>query len=121
MFVSYACPNVFGFEPEHGAPLWTYSDGCSGGGGRTPVLAHEWLWVRDNGTGLALDAATGEPAQAHASITTPAFDATRGYFREGSALVARTPSTMAPLWTFTGDGQLSSPRSWWGTTSTSGR
>ena len=109
VFVSYACPNVFGFEPEHGAPLWTYSDGCSGGGGRTPVLAHEWLWVRDNGTGLALDAATGEPAQAHASITTPAFDATRGYFREGSALVARTPSTMAPLWTFTGDGQLSSP------------
>ena len=109
VYVSYACPNVFGFEPDHGAPLWTYSDGCSGGGGRTPVLADDWLWVRDGGTGLALDAGTGEIVQAHASLTTPAFDATRGYFREGSALVARDPSTMAPLWTFTGDGQLSSP------------
>jgi alpha-tubulin suppressor-like RCC1 family protein/outer membrane protein assembly factor BamB len=109
VFVSYACPNAFAFEPVDGEPLWTYSNGCSGGGGRTPVVADGLVWVRDNAAGLALDARTGQLAQVHSSVTTPAFDGARGYFREGGSLVAREPRTQFPLWTFVGDGQLSSP------------
>lgn len=109
VFVSYSCPNVYGFEPVDGEPLWAYGNGCTGGGGRTPVLAEGLVWVRDGTTGgIALDTRTGQLTQVHASITAPAFDGTRGFFREGSSLVARAPRTQAPLWTFDGDGQLSS-------------
>ena len=119
VFVSYACPNVFGFEPKHGAPLWTYTDGCSGGGGRTPVLADGWLWVRDGGTGLALDAGTGEIVQPTRRSplrpsTPPA--ATSGRARHWS------PATRRP-WPRSGRSPATASsrrrRSWWGTTSTS--
>jgi YD repeat-containing protein len=110
VYVSYACENVYDFDPQHGTPVWTSFGPCEGGGGRTPVVAGGLVWVRDDaGMGpVALDAATGHLALSYSSTTAPAFDDSQGYFREGDVLVARDVHTQAPHWTFTGDSPLSS-------------
>ena len=40
VFVSYACHRSYAFHRVTGDLLWDYSTGCSGGGGRTPVVAN---------------------------------------------------------------------------------
>lgn len=61
VYVSYSCPNVYAFERKTGAPAWSSNPGCSGGGGRTPVLGAGRLFVRDPAeSGTVFDATTGQ-------------------------------------------------------------
>src|SRR5688500_2652831 len=58
VYVSYACPNVYKFNPVTGAQIWFSTTGCSGGGGKTPALYNDRLYVRDSSDTI-FDAATG--------------------------------------------------------------
>ncbi|MFG3285036.1 PQQ-binding-like beta-propeller repeat protein [Streptomyces sp. NPDC048111] len=112
VYVSYACEQAFAFDPLSGAPKWRHETGCSGGGGRTPVLADGRVWVRD-GAGAApavLGAADGAVLggyRATGDAPAPAFDGRQGYFVDGGVLTERHSRTLEARWTFAGDGQLS--------------
>lgn len=110
VYVSYACGQSYAFNPASGGLIWQRSTGCSGGGGKTPVLAHGELFVRDHSFPAVLDAATGaELRMFQSSGPAPAIDATSRFVLDGSStLRAETASSGAVRWTFSGDGSLSS-------------
>ncbi len=114
LWVSYACPNVYKLDPATGAQIWFYTPGCSGGGGKTPVLYNGRLYVRDSQDTI-FDAQTGTIIGTFNSKHTPAFVGTRGFFLDGphgfgsfGTLRARDVNTNTVLWSFAGDGQLQS-------------
>ncbi|BCJ50028.1 hypothetical protein Asp14428_15030 [Actinoplanes sp. NBRC 14428] len=109
VYVSYACEQSYKFDPATGTTRWVHSTGCSGGGGKTPVVAAGGLWVRETFDGPlpVLDLNTGEVKNRFGSwsMPAPAFAGRTGYFVSGGTLRAAdaaTPDT--PIWTFTGDG-----------------
>ena len=108
VYVSYACNKAYAFAPATGAPRWTYSGPCSGGGGRTTVLANNRLWTRDSMGSLILNAATGVLMGSYGADVAPAFDGQVGFFLSGGVLRARNALNQALLWSFSGDGSLSS-------------
>jgi outer membrane protein assembly factor BamB len=109
VFVSYAGPQVYAFNRSSGAPLWHYNSGFSGGGGRTPVLAPgNRLYTRDFGGSYVFDAASGEILDTFGSVTTPAFADGTGLFLYNGTLEARDAVSGSLLWSFVGDGELSS-------------
>ena len=114
VYVSYACPNVYKFNPTTGAQIWFSTTGCSGGGGKTPALYNDRLYVRDFSDTI-YDAATGAIIGSFNAKNTPAFSGDKGFFLNGphsfgtfGVLEARDVNTNAVLWTFAGDGFLQS-------------
>ena len=114
IYVSYSCPNVYKLNPATGATIWHYTTGCSGGGGKTPVLYNDRLYVRDFPDTIH-DSNTGNVIGNFTSKHTPAFSGNRGFFLNGSdgfgsfgILEARDVNTHALLWSFAGDGTLQS-------------
>ena len=114
VYVSYSCPNVYKLNPLTGAKIWQYAPGCSGGGGKTPALFNDKLYVRDS-TGTIHDSATGTLIGNFVAKNTPAFSGSRGFFLNGpnffgsfGTLQARDVNSNALLWSFNGDGNLQS-------------
>jgi outer membrane protein assembly factor BamB len=109
VFVSYAGPQVYAFNRSNGTPLWHYDSGIEGGGGKTPVLAPgNRLYTRDFGGSYVFDATSGEIVDTFGSYTAPAFVDGTGLFLYDGALEARDAVSGSLLWTFQGDGELSS-------------
>ena len=109
VFVSYAGPQVYAFNRSNGAPLWHYDSGIEGGGGKTAVLAPgNRLYTRDFGGSYVFDGDTGSILDTFGSSTAPAFANGDGLFLYNDALEARNAVTGTLLWSFLGDGQLSS-------------
>jgi outer membrane protein assembly factor BamB len=109
MYVSYACSQAYSFATASGALAWHHSTGCSGGGGKTPVLYDGRLYIRDSGgPNLILDAGSGSEIGAFGSIVAPAFSNGVGLYMAGSTLAAERTSDRTPLWNFAGDGRLDS-------------
>jgi len=109
VFVSYAGPQVYAFNRSNGAPIWHYDSGIEGGGGKTPVLAPGGrLYTRDFGGSYVFNALSGAIVDTFGSRTAPAFANGTGLFLYNGALEARNTATGSLLWSFTGDGQLSS-------------
>lgn len=112
VYVSYACEQTYDFDPATGEPIWHHQTDCSGGGGRTPVLADGEVWVRDD-AGMAptvLAAKTGAVNGTYAAASTspaPAFDGRQGYFVDKGVLQERYGPTLDTRWEFDGDGQIS--------------
>ncbi len=109
VFVSYPC-QVYKFDLS-GSPLWHYSGGCSGGGGRTSVYANGLLYVRDWTTpvGQVFNAATGAQAgsfNAAFGAPIPAFSTQTGFFQSGGTLQGVDLSSHGVLWSFAGDGHI---------------
>jgi len=111
LYVSYACPQAYDFNPATGSQIWHYSGPCEGGGGSTPVLYDNLLWVEDSFAvsgfdGIALDAASGNPASDNFnSIYTPAFSRHIGYFVSNSTtLVAANVPSLSSAWSATVSG-----------------
>ena len=114
VYVSYACPNVYKLDPATGAVIWHFAPGCSGGGGKTPALYNNRLYVRDS-TGTIHDSFNGSIIGNFVAKNTPAFSGSRGFFLNGpnffgsfGTLEARDVDTNAVLWSFAGDGSLQS-------------
>jgi outer membrane protein assembly factor BamB len=107
VFVSYSCPNVHALDPATGAQLWRFTDGCSGGGGKTAALGPFGLYVRDFGGDIVLDPTTGALTGVFSAGPIPALAGTSGWFLNGSVLEARDLSNGGTvLWSFAGDGGL---------------
>lgn len=113
VYVSYACPNVYKLNPANGAKIWHYAPGCSGGGGRTPVLHNGRLYVRDSFDTI-FDSQTGTIIGNFNAKNSPVFSGDKGFFLDGphgfgsfGTLVARDVNTNSILWSFA-DGFLQS-------------
>ncbi|MFJ2883096.1 PQQ-binding-like beta-propeller repeat protein [Streptomyces sp. NPDC086796] len=112
VYVSYACERTYAFAPKSGEPVWRHRTECSGGGGRTPVVADGGVWVRDDAgmTPSVLDTADGQlrgTYEADGWSPAPAFDGRQGYFVDEGVLRERHSRTLETRWTFEGDGRIS--------------
>lgn len=115
VYITYSCGNAYKLHPATGALLWRYTTGCSGGGGKTPVVYEGRVYHRDPPNYL-FDAMTGANLGTFNSRNTPAFSGNLGFFTAGSSymyenlkLEARDISNNhALVWSFTGDGSLRS-------------
>ncbi len=76
VYLSYACEYTYRFHPATGQNIWSRNAGCSGPGGRTPVVHGGRLWARTAGGGfpLILDTANGSLLGTFSSVYAPAFD-----------------------------------------------
>jgi outer membrane protein assembly factor BamB len=111
VFVSYACPQTYEFDQGSGTSLWHYSGPCEGGGGKTTVYSGGKLYVRDtvsSPSGYVFDANTGALLSRFTAGPIPAVDATQVYYLNAGVLEAHDAGTGALLWSFTGDGSLTS-------------
>lgn len=115
VFVSYPC-QVYKLDLITGSQIWRHNGPCEGGGGKTAAYAHGSLYVRDP----MLNTPIGTIYDAYDGVTTglfgpssgwmpiPAFGASYGFFLSGGVLEARDLATLALVWSFSGDGQLTS-------------
>ncbi len=116
VYVSYNCGLRFKMAPATGAVRWWYPyESCSSSGGRTPVIAAGRVWIRDPGpvAGYSMSPEDGRLLDRFADgtyrVTAPAFLGDTGFFLDDGVLRASHAATPAtPIWTFTGDGRLSS-------------
>jgi outer membrane protein assembly factor BamB len=112
VFVSYACPQSYSFKTTSGALVWHYQGPCEGGGGKTPVLNAGKVYVRDAffgpTNGLILDAKTGAQVGDFSSDRPPAFVKDIGLYLQTGTLRGVDTSSGTVLWSYAGDGQLTS-------------
>jgi outer membrane protein assembly factor BamB len=98
-------------QPAVGTVLWSYNSGCEGGGGSTPVVANGVLYAPDSSagsSGTVFDAESGALSGTYSASVIPAFTANTGFFLSGGTLQGLARSNSQVLWSFAGDGQLSS-------------
>ena len=113
VFVSYACPQAYAFNAITGQQLWHYSSCCEGGGGKTPVVHAGQVYVRDSFCtpgflGLVLDANTGNQTGAFNSDRPPAFVGNLALYLQTRTLRGVDLPSGQVLWSFAGDGSLTS-------------
>ncbi len=116
VYVSYAGAASSDLSPTTGQLLWQYRT-AGGGGGRTPALFNNRLYVRDLvfGGHIILDASTGaEIAKLDVGVfptpPIPAFSGSMGYFSGNShGLKARDTTSLATIWSFDGDSPINTP------------
>jgi outer membrane protein assembly factor BamB len=116
-FASYFCEQNYAFDRISGMQLWYNAGTCTGADGATPVLYDGTLFTRDDFPpgNLRLDATNGAVEGTLASTLAPAFHGSRGYYVSETAfsdvpmgtLSAVDLASQAVLWTFNGDGYLS--------------
>lgn len=114
VYLSYSCPNVYKLNPASGALVWKYSNGCSGGGGKTPVLYDGRLYVRDY-YDYIFDSQTGLQIGSFVSKNIPAFSGNMSFILRGpkgfgsyGTLEGRDLLGNNVTWSFAGDGYLQS-------------
>lgn len=109
VFVSYACNQAYSFDALSGVLLWNYSADCSGGGGKTTVIAKPYgLFTRDFYGNLILNRVTGKKMGAYKADFVPAIAGDHRFTIKNSKLSAYDQFHKINLWSFTGDGTLSS-------------
>ncbi len=108
IYLSYLC-STYDFQPLTGTQIFYTNTGCEGGGGLAPVVANGLVYSpqgNSNGGGAVVDASSGTLVGTYTSTGEPAFSATSGYFLQSGTLNALTGSNNTVLWSFTGDGTL---------------
>jgi outer membrane protein assembly factor BamB len=113
VYVSYACPQAYAFNTATGQQLWHYDSCCEGGGGATPVVHAGQVYVRDSFCtqgffGLMLDANTGTKTGEFNSDTPPAFIGNLALYFQSRTLVGVDIPSGQQLWSFAGNGDLTS-------------
>ena len=112
VFVSYACAVAYAFNTLTGQELWNPSRCCSGGGGKTPVVHAAQVYVRDSyctqTNGLVLNANTGTTIRGFNSDRPPAFFGNLALFLQNGTLRGVNAQNGQVLWSFAGDGGLTS-------------
>jgi len=116
VYVSYVCPQTYSFNPKTGKQNWHYGGSCEGGGGDTPVLYNDSLYVRDSAinsdNGAILDANNGTVTGYFNSEFAPAFLGSTVFYSGSAFLTAVDISTGVTEWTATpagGDSYASPP------------
>lgn len=97
-------------QPAVGTTLWYNNTGCEGGGGATPVVADGVLFAPDSSagsSGTVFDAETGTVKDNYSASLIPAFSSSTGFFLYSGTLQGIARSNNQILWSFAGDGQLS--------------
>ncbi|MGD0192061.1 MAG: PQQ-binding-like beta-propeller repeat protein [Rhizomicrobium sp.] len=112
VFVSYPC-QYYAFSASNGQQLWEDNEGCNGGGGATPALYNGQVFIRDQSSKNRIaSAGTGQISGTFPGVNAPAFVTENSdadvVSLNGSTLTSTDASTQATLWTFAGDGTLSS-------------
>jgi outer membrane protein assembly factor BamB len=116
VYVSYACDQAYDFNPTTGALIWHHTSTCEGGGGKTVALYGGRVYTRDFNSGnLILAAQTGAQVGTFPitvpygyTIPIPAFSGSMGYFFDSAQLRGVDLGTGTTVWSFAGDGRLSS-------------
>ena len=103
VYTSYACPNVHVFDKLRGELVWEYRPGCSGGGGRTPVLHDGRLYVQDGAPGIVFDAASGARLGEFAAGPPPAFAGGTMVHVEEGRVQTRSAASREPGWSWSSD------------------
>ena len=110
VYIAIEC-RISAFRPTTGKPIWSSGTGCTGGGGATPVVANGVLYTSDllstGFSGIMYNAATGAFLGIDMGDHTPAIGAQTGYFLQNHTLRGVSLNSNTVLWTFAGDGQLS--------------
>jgi outer membrane protein assembly factor BamB len=105
-FIACLCDHVYGFDASTGQERWAQPGVCVGGGGGAPLLlAGGFVYTRDRGGNLVLNAETGELVGTHAAGPIPAASGEFLYSVNDGVLFAHRAGLAAPAWTF-GDGRL---------------
>jgi outer membrane protein assembly factor BamB len=108
VYVSYPC-STYDFQPLTGTQVFFTNTGCEGGGGATPVVANGLVYSpagSSTGGGAVFNASSGALVGSYTSTGSPAFNASSGYFLQSGTLNALSGSNDSILWSFTGDGAL---------------
>ena len=109
VFVSYACNQAYSFDALSGELLWHYSTDCDGGGGKTTVIARPYgLFTRDFDGNLILNRVTGKKMGTYKTDFVPAIASDNRFTITSRKLSAYDQFHNKTLWSFTGDGTLSS-------------
>jgi outer membrane protein assembly factor BamB len=93
--------------PATGTQIWFNDSGCSGGA--TPVAANGLVYAPANSagsSGTVFDAETGATKANYSASVIPAFSSTAGFFLFNGTLQGLAVSNNQVLWSFAGDGQL---------------
>jgi outer membrane protein assembly factor BamB len=104
VFVAFACPQVYDFNPVNGAQLWHYDSGCHGGGGSVPAVDRDLVYAEDDQTGMhngiVLNADTGAVWGHFDSVYSMAFSQGIAFAVQfgGSNLTAMTSRNFKLLW-----------------------
>lgn len=103
VYASYACPQAYKLNPGTGAVIWQYSGPCSGGGGSTPVLYKNLLFVEDSfinsDDGAIINATDGTLISTFNSNTTPAIAQDHAVLNIGNALNSVSTVSGQVQWT----------------------
>jgi outer membrane protein assembly factor BamB len=99
------CEQLSAFDALTGALNWIYSTSCTGGGGATPSLFADRIWVRDD-LGDVIISSSGHLAGTFSSAYAPAFHAGMAFYASRSEVDAVSLKTGATKWVFRGDGHL---------------
>lgn len=103
VYVSYACPQSYRFNPTSGSLTWHFSGPCEGGGGYTPVLYQGSLYVRDSfvntHNGAVLNANTGTLQGYFDSNYAPVFQDGTAFYTESNSITAIDVETGEVYWT----------------------
>lgn len=106
----YAAPGgwTYDFRPATGESIWS-SNSYNNGFGYVPVAANGVLYAPTGpsaDSGLQFNAETGAGLGSYTADNPPAIGAQTGYFLQSGTLQAIDLSSNAVIWTFTGDGGL---------------
>jgi outer membrane protein assembly factor BamB len=113
VYVTYP-DNYYAFNRTTGAPAWHDYLGGDGGGGRTPVVADGHLFIRDWTASPFIASSSSGTAQGPLGSTTAPATAGGSAYEMSGALGSGTLQAVggdglgATLWSFAGDGHLSS-------------
>lgn len=110
VYVSYACPQTYRFDPKTGQQVWHFSGGCEGGGGATAVVYDGLVFVRDiynyPTDAIALYASNGTLAGDLSTTYSPVFAEGYAFLTEPSTLSAVKIANGHTLWTATANGEI---------------
>ncbi len=104
MYVSYACPQTYKFNPTSGNLIWHFSGQCEGGGGDSVAIYQGLVYVRDlvdqyPTDGITLSAETGVYTGGFNSKYSPAFWQGTAFYTEPASLTAVNVTNSQTLWT----------------------
>lgn len=103
VYVSYACPQTYKFNPTSGNLIWHFSGKCEGGGGDSVAIYQGQVYVRDlfgnyPTDGITLNSSTGLFTGGFNSKYSPSFWQGTAFYTEENSLTAVNVTTSQTLW-----------------------